>query len=200
MTEAQDRRDQRRAVTEAPDRRDQRRGVTPESLITLANLGLPRRPSGARSRVTEAALPDVATASRQLGALISQAVTEADLAGLRDLQRAAAQAVDALLAGEVPDCAAVNAVARGSTGRAGLVVSGGELRERIVWDDGTAAAELARRLVGELAAWTPAGCAVAAGASVTWSSTTPPAPAPAAGTRRIRADGGSASTPVATQR
>ena len=79
MTEAQDRRDQRRAVTEAPDRRDQRRGVTPESLITLANLGLPRRPSGARSRVTEAALPDVATASRQLGALISQAVTEADL-------------------------------------------------------------------------------------------------------------------------
>lgn len=155
MTEAQDRRDQRRAVTEAPDRRDQRRGVTPESLITLANLGLPRRPSGARSRVTEAALPDVATASRQLGALISQAVTEADLAGLRDLQRAAVQAVDALLAGEVPDCAAVNAVARGSTGRAGLVVSGGELRERIVWDDGTAAAELARRLVGELAGLDP---------------------------------------------
>ena len=123
--------------------------------ITLAKLGLPRRPSGARSRVTEAALPDAATASRQLGALISQPVTEADVAGLRDLQRAAAQAVDALLAGEVPDCAAVNAVASGSTGRAELVVSGGKLRERIAWDDGAAAAELARRLVGELAALDP---------------------------------------------
>jgi predicted RNA-binding Zn ribbon-like protein len=129
--------------------------VTPESLITLANLGLPRRPGGARTRVTETALPDAATAGRQLGALIAASVTEADLPGLRNLQRAAARAVDALLAGEIPDCAAVNAVARGSTGRAELVVSGGELRERIVWDDGSAAAELARRLVGELAGLDP---------------------------------------------
>jgi predicted RNA-binding Zn ribbon-like protein len=127
----------------------------PEALITLANLGLPRRPSGARSRVIEAALPDLATASQQLWALISQPVTEADLANLRDLQRAAAQAVNALLAGEIPDCAAVNAAAGGSAGRAELVVSGGELRERIAWDDSTAAAELARRLVGELAALDP---------------------------------------------
>ncbi len=156
-----------------------RRAATPEALITLANLGLPRRPAGARTRVTEAALPDAATASRQLGALIAGPVTEADLPSLRSLQRAAAQAVGALLAGEVPDCVAINAVASGSTGRAELVVSGGELRERIVWDDGTAAA---------------------AGASATWPSTTPPAPAPVAGTRRIRADGGSASTPVATPR
>ncbi len=131
------------------------RGVTPETLITLANLGLPRRPAGARTRVTEAALPDAATASRQLGALIAGPVTEADLPGLRSLQRAAGQAVDALLAGEVPDCAAVNALASGSTGHAELAVSGGELRERIVWDDGTAAAELARGLVGELAALDP---------------------------------------------
>jgi predicted RNA-binding Zn ribbon-like protein len=82
-------------------------------------------------------------------------VTEADVAGLRDLQRAAARAVDALLAGSVPDCAAVDAVASGSTARTELVVSGGKLRERIVWDDATAAAELARRLVGELAALDP---------------------------------------------
>jgi len=129
--------------------------VTPEALITLANLGLPRRPSGARTRVTEATMPDAVTASRQLGALISRPVTEADLPGLRDLQRAAVHILAALLAGEVPDCAAVNAVASGSTGRAELVASGGELRERIVWDDGTAAAELARRLVGELAALDP---------------------------------------------
>jgi hypothetical protein len=133
----------------------QPRGATPETLISLANLGLPRRPAGARTRVTEAALPDAATASRQLGALIAGPVTEADLPGLRRLQRAAAQAVDVLLAGEVPDCVAINAVATSSTGRAELVVSGGELREHIVWDDGTAAAELARRLVGELAGLDP---------------------------------------------
>ena len=142
-------------MIKAPDRRGQRGDVTPEALITLANLGLRRRPAGARTRVTEAALPDAATASRQLGALIAGPVTEADLPGLRSLQRAAVQAVDALLAGEVPDCAAVNALASGSTGRAELAVSGGELRERIVWDDGTAVAELARGLVGELAALDP---------------------------------------------
>jgi predicted RNA-binding Zn ribbon-like protein len=138
-------------VIKAPDRLGQHGDVTPQALITLANLGLPRRPAGSRTRVTEAALPDAATASRQLGALIAGPVTEADLPHLRSLQRAAAHAVDALLAGEVPDCAAINAVASGSTGRAELVVSGGKLGERIVWDDGTAAAELARRLVGELA-------------------------------------------------
>jgi len=126
-----------------------------EALITLANLGLPRRPGGARTRVTEAALPDAATASRQLGTLIAGPVTEADLPHLRSLQRAAAQAVEALLAGEIPDCDPVNALARGSTGRAELVVSGGELREHIAWADATAAAELARRLIGELAALDP---------------------------------------------
>jgi predicted RNA-binding Zn ribbon-like protein len=155
VTEAPDRRDQRRAVIKPPDRLGQHGGVTPESLITLANLGLPRRPGGSRTRVTETALPDAATADRQLGALIAESVTEADLPGLRNLQRAAARAVDALLAGEVPDCVAINAVASGSTGRAELAVSGGELRERIVWDDGTAAAELARGLVRELAALDP---------------------------------------------
>jgi predicted RNA-binding Zn ribbon-like protein len=142
-------------VTPAPDHRGQGRGTSPEAAITLANLGLPRRPGGARTRLTEAALPDAATASRQLGTLITRPVTEVDLPGLRELQRAAAHAVDALLAGEIPDCAPVNAIASGSAGRSELVVSGGELRQRIVWDDGTAAAELARRLVGELAGLDP---------------------------------------------
>jgi predicted RNA-binding Zn ribbon-like protein len=155
VTPAPDRRGQGRGVTPAPDHRGQGRGTSPEAAITLANLGLPRRPGGARTRLTEAALPDAATASRQLGTLITRPVTEADLPGLRELQRAAARAVGALLAGEIPDCAPVNAIASGSTGRSELVVSGGELFERIVWDDGTAAAELARRLVGELAGLDP---------------------------------------------
>jgi predicted RNA-binding Zn ribbon-like protein len=139
-------------VIQAADRRGQLRGVMPEALITLANLGLPRRPGGARTRVTEAALPDAATASRQLGSLITGRVTETDLPALRNLQRAASDAVGTLLAGEIPNCALVNAIAGGSTGRAELVVSGGELREHIAWDDATVAADLARRLIGELAA------------------------------------------------
>jgi predicted RNA-binding Zn ribbon-like protein len=130
--------------------------VNPEALITLANLGAPRRPSGARDRLTEPALANVATANRQLGALIARPVTEADLAGLRELQRAAAQAADVLLAGEIPGCSQINALASGCSGRITLVVTGGELRRQIVWDDGSATAGLARRLVEELAALEPA--------------------------------------------
>jgi predicted RNA-binding Zn ribbon-like protein len=129
--------------------------MTPEALITLANLGLPRRPAGAGTPVTEPALPDVPTSSRQLEALITRPLTEADLPGLRDLQQASARAVGALLTGELPDCAPVNALAAGSAGRAELVISGGELRQQIAWDDATATAALARRLVAELAALDP---------------------------------------------
>jgi predicted RNA-binding Zn ribbon-like protein len=129
--------------------------VTPEALITLANLGAPRRPPGARARLTEAALPDAPTANRQLGALLTGPATQADLRGLRELQRAAAQAADVLLAGEIPDCARINALASGCTGRIELVVTDGELRQRIAWDDRSAAAGLARRLVEELGALEP---------------------------------------------
>jgi len=129
--------------------------VTPEVLITLANLGAPRRPPGARARLTEAPLPDAPTANRQLSALLTRPATQADLPGLRELQRAAAQAAGALLAGEIPDCARVNALASGSTGRIELVVTDGELRQQIAWDDRSAAASLARRLAGELAALEP---------------------------------------------
>jgi predicted RNA-binding Zn ribbon-like protein len=130
--------------------------VSPEALITLANLGAPRLPSGARARLTEAALPDVATANRQLGALITRPITKADLQRVRELRRAAAQAAGALLGGEIPDCSQINAIASTSAGRTELVVIDGELRQQIAWDDGSAAAGLARRLVEELAALEPA--------------------------------------------
>ena len=38
----------------------------PDVLVTLANLGRPRRPSGVRALVTELALPDAASATEQL--------------------------------------------------------------------------------------------------------------------------------------
>ena len=129
--------------------------MTPEALITLANLGLPRRPAGARTRLTEAALPDVATANRQLQAVSPRTVMKKDLSDLRDLQRAAAGVVDALLAGDAPDCSVINDLARGSTGRPELVVTGGKLRRRVVWEDGSAVAGLARRLVEELGGMEP---------------------------------------------
>lgn len=129
--------------------------MIPEALITLANLGLPRRPAGARTRLTEAALSDVATANRQLQAVISRPVMKKDVSDLRDLQRAAAGVVDALLAGNTPDCSVLNDLARGSTGRTEVVVTGGALRQQIAWDDGSATAGLARRLIEELGAMEP---------------------------------------------
>lgn len=129
--------------------------MIPEALITLANLGMPRRPARAPARLTEAVLPDLATSNRQLGALITRPVTEADLPGLRELQRAATKAVNALLAGKIPDCSQVNALASDSIGRIELVVTDGELRRHIVWYDGSAVAGLGRRLVDELGALEP---------------------------------------------
>ena len=129
--------------------------MTPEALITLANLGAPRRPSRARERLTEAALPDVSTADRQVGGLIARPVTQADLRGLRHLQRVAAQAADALLSGEIPVCSELNALAGGSRGRTELIITKGELRQQVTWDDSSAVAGLARRLIGELAALEP---------------------------------------------
>ena len=97
--------------------------------------------------MTEAALPDVATASRQLGALIARPVTEADLPGLRDRSGPPFRPSTHCWQAKSPTAPRSTPCPRQHRARR-LAVSGGELRERIVWDDATAAAELARRLVG----------------------------------------------------
>jgi predicted RNA-binding Zn ribbon-like protein len=129
--------------------------VTPATLIELANLGRPRRPARATAPVTEPILPDPAIATRQLAPLAAGLVTKADLPSLRQVQQFAVQAAMTLLSGQTPECAELNALASASTARAELAVSGGRLQWRLVWDDASAGAGLARRLIEELAALDP---------------------------------------------
>ncbi len=124
--------------------------ANPALLLLLANLGRPRRPTGAAFARAEPILPDATVASAQLADVIDQPVAVADLADLRRLQREAVHAVDAILAGEAPDCAEVNALAAGSCGRIELRVFDGVLRRQLIWTDTSLAAALARRLIEEL--------------------------------------------------
>ena len=123
----------------------------PDVLVTLANLGRPRRPPGVRAPVTEPVFPDVAGATGQLSGLAAGSVTGADLPALRRLQAFAAEAAVVILAGRIPDPAPLNALASGSQARLRLVDSGGTLRQELLWEDGSSAAQLTRRLIAELA-------------------------------------------------
>jgi hypothetical protein len=99
--------------------------ANPQLLLLLANLGRPRRPSGAAAPSAEPILPDATVASAQLAEVIDQPVTAAGLADLRRLQRASVHAADAILAGEALDSAEVNALAAGSCARIRLLVTDG---------------------------------------------------------------------------
>jgi predicted RNA-binding Zn ribbon-like protein len=129
--------------------------MIPAALVLLANLGSPRKPSGATARITEPALPDAATASRQLAAVITLPVREADLPALRDLQCFAAQAAGALLEGTLPETSMLNDLTRDSSARVQLTVTNGSLQQQLTWEDASATGQLARRLIQELAALDP---------------------------------------------
>jgi predicted RNA-binding Zn ribbon-like protein len=129
--------------------------TNPPVLLLLANLGRPRRPAGASVARAEPALPDAVAASAQLAEVVDRPIAEADLADLRRLQRAAAQAAEAILAGEDLDCTEINTLARDSTARIELVVADCLPRRQFVWTDASPAAALARRLVEELGVLEP---------------------------------------------
>jgi hypothetical protein len=109
--------------------------VNPETLILLANLGRPRRPRGASAPHSQPVLPDPTTAREQLSALISRPVTEADLPTLRRVHQLAVEAAESLLSGEPLDCAAITALAHGSTAHVELTATDGGLRQDLVWSD-----------------------------------------------------------------
>jgi predicted RNA-binding Zn ribbon-like protein len=129
--------------------------ANPQVLLLLANLGRPRRPSGAAAPYAEPILPDATIASAQLAEVVDQPVAAADLADLRRLQRAAVHAADAILTGETADCAELNALAAGSTARIELIGTDGVPRRQLIWTDTSLAAALARRLIEELNALEP---------------------------------------------
>lgn len=129
--------------------------MIPAALLLLANLGRPRKPSGATARIAEPVLPDAAAASRQLACVITLPVREADLRGLRDLQRFASRAAEALLGGAVPEAGVLNDLARDSCARVRLTASSGSLRQELAWHDASVVGQLARRLIEELAGLDP---------------------------------------------
>jgi predicted RNA-binding Zn ribbon-like protein len=130
--------------------------VIPAALVTLANLGRPRRPSRARARCTEPVLADAATASGQLEGVIALPVREADLPGLLALHRFAGRAAETLLEGDVPEPGLLNDLAGDSSARIQLTARNGSLGKDLIWDDVSAVGELARRLIEELASLDPA--------------------------------------------
>jgi predicted RNA-binding Zn ribbon-like protein len=129
--------------------------VTPEALITLANLGRPRRPPGVPAAFAESVLPSASVARKQLGPLIQHPITGADLPGLRQLRHIAVRAAGALLRGDTPGVTELNRLARGSRAHVELSLIDDELRQGLVWDDESAVGYLARRVIGELAALEP---------------------------------------------
>ncbi len=127
-------------------------------LVRLANLGLPRRPAGARELLVEEALPDADTAARQLSGLVDAAVGDADLPGLRELHGFARRFARCVVADEpAPDPAGINAWARESRGFPQLChdVPGG-WRSPMTWLPATPVADLARLLVAEIGELDPA--------------------------------------------
>jgi predicted RNA-binding Zn ribbon-like protein len=127
----------------------------PRLLVLLANLGRPRRPSGVVVPYAEPILPDLTVASAQLGEVVEQSVAAGDLADLRRLQQASADAAEAILAGQTLDPSELNALAANSYARSELFVTDGVPRRDLIWTDTSLAAALARRVIDELGALEP---------------------------------------------
>jgi hypothetical protein len=152
--------------------------MIPQTLILLANLGRARRPGGAPAPHSEPVLPDPTTAGEQLAPLLSAPVTEADLPALRRLHQLAVEGAESLLSGELPDCAAITALAHDSTAHVELIATDGGFRQDLVWSDNSIPSGLARRLIEELAALEPnrlRRCARTA-CDLVFYDTTPPTP------------------------
>lgn len=124
--------------------------VDPQVLLLLANLGRPRRPSGAAAPYAAPMLPDATVASAQLADVVDRPVAEAELPELRRLHRASVHAAEAILAGEDLDPAELNALAAGSSARIELHATDGTLRQLLIWTDPSLTTALARHVIEEL--------------------------------------------------
>jgi predicted RNA-binding Zn ribbon-like protein len=124
--------------------------VTPDILLRLANLTVPRKP-GRGPTIHPDPLASAATAAQ---ALSLPRVDTAELAALRDLHETIVQLVDALLSGGrlAPPAARLTSLAQPSIATVRLQVGDDQtLRPRLEWSEPTPAATLARRVGLELA-------------------------------------------------
>ena len=124
----------------------------PALVVTLANAGIPRRPAHARVATSADPLRDPGAAGDVLAAFLGRAVHERELPALRDLQRAVAAIVEALVDGGQPTVTPLNRIA-GANPVAWMLERGenGRLRATLGGADTSAVAVLAARSARELA-------------------------------------------------
>jgi predicted RNA-binding Zn ribbon-like protein len=123
--------------------------MTPHTLLTLANLSLPRKPDR-RPRLYPDPLASPATAARALGL---QDLDASQLDELCELHEAVVQLVDGLLSGRpiTRPAARLSRLAQPSTATVALDVDEDQaLRARLKWSEAVPAAMLARRTALEL--------------------------------------------------
>jgi predicted RNA-binding Zn ribbon-like protein len=123
--------------------------VTPDTLLTLANLTVPRKP-GPGPTVHPDPLASPAAVAR---ALSLPRLEAAELAALRELHKTIVQLVDGLLSGRPVDrpAARLTKLARPSVANVRLEPADEQtLRTRLEWSEPTPTATLARRVVLEL--------------------------------------------------
>jgi predicted RNA-binding Zn ribbon-like protein len=128
--------------------------MTPEVLVRLANLTVPRRP-GRGPKI----YPDpLARAGRAAEALGLTRVNVRELEGLRELHEVVVELVDRLLDGRSVQAQAtrLTRLADGSRARARLEQDeNGAIRQRLRWTDSSVVASLARQVMLELGAVEP---------------------------------------------
>ncbi len=124
--------------------------MSPDLLLRLANLNVPRKP-GRGATVHPDPLATIDGAADALG--VADAWSE--LEGLRELHRVVVELVDRVLDGQEVEqqAARITALAQPSWARIQLEAPGGVgLGQRLEWTDPTLVAGLARRVVFELGA------------------------------------------------
>ena len=124
--------------------------MSPELLLRVVNLTVPRRP-GRAPAVNPNPLATVADAA---GALGVPAVADAELPALHELHRVVVDLVDRLLGGgglEQP-AERLSGLADASRAGARLEVCDARLQQRLDWSDPTLASGLARRILLEVGA------------------------------------------------
>jgi predicted RNA-binding Zn ribbon-like protein len=128
--------------------------VTPETLLQLANLTVPRKP-GRGPRIYPDPLADRKTAAQALGI---PRVDAADLSALRELHETSLELVDALLGGRPLARPAARLAELAEPSAATVRLDVGEdqtLRTRLEWTEPTPTATLARQVALELGEMDP---------------------------------------------
>lgn len=124
--------------------------MTPDTLLGLANLTVPRKPDRGPTKYPDP-LPRAATAAQ---ALSLRRLDASQLAALRELHKTVVQLVDGLLSGRpvARPAARLTELAQPSTATVRLEVGENQtLSAQLKWSEPTPAATLARRIALELA-------------------------------------------------